>query len=171
MIIQQRPAGATILALARAEKLLLLQIRERLRRQIRVEEWRKLLLEELESSKTSWKSSIENLVEKANGQDRDVVMYVGLFGPLRDHLVDHGFSVSLVKSEEYWRSPIEVLRTLMWLKGPDHVSDEEIERCVREQMRYLDLVLSCESLDIAHEKWSAPFKRTLIGRGMSQKYE
>jgi hypothetical protein len=138
-----------------AERVLLLLVAERVRRQVQVEEWRNALLEELESTKTSWERSLENLVEKAVRQDRNIVMHTGLISPLRDRLVDQDLSVTLLSCGEYWRSPIEVLRILLWLKGSDGVSDEEIQHCVQEQMRYLDFVLSSESLDIAHERWAS----------------
>jgi len=137
-----------------AEKLLLLQTAERIRRRVAVEEWRAALVEELESSKESWDRSMENLDEKAAWQDTNLVMHAGLIGPLRERLVEQGFSVEIIRLETYWRSPIEVLRTLMWVRRSGQVSDEEIEQCVREQMRYLDFVISSESPDLAHEKWT-----------------
>lgn len=147
-----------------AEKLLLLQTAERIRRQVIVEEWRDALVEELESSKESWERSMENLVEKANGQDHNMVMYSGLICPLRERLVEQGFSVGIISLGTYWRSPIEVLRALMWVRRSGQVSDEEIEQCVREQMRYLDFVISSESPDVAHEKWTTRRARVLLRR-------
>jgi hypothetical protein len=40
-------------------------------------------------SKTSWESSAENLVEKANRQDRNMIVHAGLIAPLRDQLLEY----------------------------------------------------------------------------------
>ena len=66
-----------------------------------------------------------------------------------------GFIVEPIYFHLYWRSPIDVLRTIISVRGLDAVSDEVILHCVKGQLKYLDYVLLSEDLDVAHEKWTS----------------
>jgi len=137
-----------------SEKVLMLEFRERVGRNVQAEEWRKLLSEELRYANDAWQGSVGNIVEKARRHSRNIMLYGGHLKPLRQSLEVEGFSVEIICPQTYWRSPIDSLRTIFWMKGAGNVTDEEIEYYVERQIEYLDLVLSCDNIDEAHESWA-----------------
>ena len=136
-----------------SERLLLLETKGRVSGRISVEEWRKLLRDEVECETSGFVKSVENIAEEAIDHSRNVVLYRGMVKPLKSYMEAKEFKVEALYLQHYWRSPLEVLRTIAWTQGVDNVSDDEIRRCVRYHLRYLDYVLSSEDIDGAHEKW------------------
>jgi hypothetical protein len=138
-----------------SERLLLLATRERVRRKIRLEEWRRLLADELELAALGLGRIVDNVVEGAGMHWRDVVLYGGLVKPFKDCMEAKGFKVKPIYLQRYWQNPLDVLRIVSWAHGVNNVPDEVIMRCVRTYLSYLDYVLSSEDLDAAHAKWTS----------------
>ena len=135
-----------------SERLLLLETRGRVSGRISVEEWRKLLRDEVVCETSGFVKSVENIAEEAIDHSRNVILYRGMVKPLKSYMEAKEFKVKALCLQHYWRSPLEVLRTITWTQGVDNVSDDEIRRYVRYHLRYLDYVLSSEDIDAAHEK-------------------
>ena len=138
-----------------SERLLLLETGERVRRRVRLEEWRGLLRDELELAVVELRRTVENISEEAGRHSRNAVLYGGLVKPFKNCMEAKGFSVEVVYLQHYWRSPLNALRTLMWIRGVNEVPDELIVKCVRSHLRYMDYVLSSEDIDSAHGKWTS----------------
>jgi len=137
-----------------AEKILILSYRRRVCRYLDLEEWRRILLEEFHVMQSTWKRSVENLVEKAKENVENVVLYEGLIGPLVKQLQKWGLSVKVARILTHWRSPLDALRTAMWLRGESYLTNENIKAAVELHMKYLETVISSEDLDESERKWS-----------------
>jgi hypothetical protein len=138
-----------------AERLLLLATRERVRKTMKLGEWRRLLADEVEHAARGVGRMVENVVDRTTIQERNVVLYGGLIKPLKDCLEAKGFTVKAIYFQRYWRNPLDVLRIRSWANGVDNISDKVIMRCVRNYLCYLDYVFSSEDLDAAHVKWTS----------------
>ena len=138
-----------------SEQLLLLATRERVRKKIRLTEWRRLLADELELAALGLERLVENVVEGADIHWRNVILYGGLVKPFKDCMEDKGFKVNPVYFQRYWRNPLDVLRILSWAQGVNTVPDEVIRSCVRTYLSYIDYVLASEDVDAAHAKWTS----------------
>lgn len=138
-----------------SERLLLLEAGERVRRRIKLREWRELLRDELELATVGLRGMVENIVEEAEKHSRNVILYGGLVKPFKSSMEARGFKVEPIYLQHYWRSPLEVLRTILWFQGVDDVPDEVIVRCVKCHLNYLDFVLSSKDIDVAHNKWTS----------------
>jgi len=137
-----------------AEKSLLLSYRGRVCRELDLGEWRRVLLEEFRVAQSTWKNSIENLVEKAMRNAENAVLYEGLIGPLVKRLRECGMSVRVAPMQTYWRPPLDALRTAMWLKGESYLTDDNIKKAVKFHMKYLDTVILSDDLDESERKWA-----------------
>lgn len=147
-----------------AEESLLLSYRERVCHELSLEKWRRTLLEELHMARSTWKRSIENLVEKATQNVENAVFYEGLVGPLVKYLRECGVSVRVAPMPPFWRPPLEALRTAMRLEGESCLSDDSIRKAVELHMKYLDIVLTSESLDESERRWAevVSFRKNLV---------
>jgi len=137
-----------------AEKVLLLSFRGRVCRDLNLEKWRRILLEELRAMQSTWKESVENLVEKLTVNIENMVLYEGLIGPLVKQLQKCGLSVKVARVPTHWRSPLDALRTALWLRGESYLTDENIKTAVELHMKYLETVISSDDLDESERKWS-----------------
>jgi hypothetical protein len=137
-----------------SERLLLLATSERVRKKIRLAEWRRLLADELELAALGLERLVENVVEDASMHRRSVILYGGLVKPLKDCMEVKGLTVKPIYLQRYWRNPLDVLRILSWSQGVNRVPDEVMRRCVRTYLSYLDYVLASEDVDTAHAKWT-----------------
>lgn len=137
-----------------AEKILLLSYRGRVCRDLNLEEWRRTLLEEFRVTQSTWKRSIENLVEKAMKDAQNAVLYEGLVGPLVKHLRECGVSVRVARMLTYWRPPLDALRTALWLRGASYLTDDNIRTAAEFHMKYLERVISSKDLDESERKWA-----------------
>lgn len=151
-------------AMKLSERLLLLETKGRVSDRISVGEWRTFLRDELECTITGIRKSVENITEEAMANPRNVVLYQGMVKPFKSYMEDEGVKVKALYLQHYWRSPLEVLRTIAWAQGVDNVSDDDVGRCVRYHLRYLDHVLSSEDIDGAHEKWTLETLLTYRGQ-------
>jgi hypothetical protein len=154
-----------------SERLLLLETGERVRRRIKLNAWRELLRDELELSTMELRWMVQNITEEAEKHSRNAVLYGGMVKPFKVNMEDKGFKVEPIYLQRYWRSPLEVLRTILWVQGIDDVPDEVIVNCVKCHLKYLDYVLSSEYIDTAHGNWTVetqpniPQKAAIQSRG------
>jgi hypothetical protein len=137
-----------------AERILLLSYRGRVCRDLDLDTWRRLLLEELRTMRSAWKRSVENLVEKVVANFENMVFYEGLIGPLVKQLRRFELSVKVARAPTYWRSPLDALRVAAWLKGESYLTDENIRTAVEQHMKYLETVILSRDMDESDEKWS-----------------
>lgn len=135
------------------ERLLLLATGERVRKTIRLAEWRRLLVDELELAASSLGRIVETVVEESGPYGRNVLLYEGLIKPLKDGLEAKGVTVKPIYFQRYWRNPLDTLRLRAWAHGVDKVHDEVIMRCISNYLHYLDYILASEDVDAAHAKW------------------
>lgn len=145
-----------------AEEILLLEYRQRVASGVKAEDWRRILLKEAERSREALERVRENIKEKVKDRGLNVMLYGGYLNALMETLKKDGYSIRVVCLRDYWKSPLDVLRTMFARR---EVSDEELMKCVKEQMKYLDLVISHRNVDEAHEKWSL---LTGLKRGLSR---
>jgi len=138
-----------------SERLLLLETGERVRRRIKLRAWRDLLRDEYELAAVGLRGMVENIVEEAGKHSRNTILYGGLVKPFKCSMEARGFKVEPIYLQHYWRSPLEVLRTILWVQGVDDVPDEVIMRCIKCHLNYLDFVLSSKDIDTAHGNWTS----------------
>lgn len=136
------------------EKLLLLEVAERVRSEIKVEEWRRLLFEEYNCSLKGWRLAMENLTEWLRLNEDNIILYNGFTKPLRTYMKKEGFELKPLYLQHYWRPPLEALRTLIWMKKTADIQDDVIVKGVENQLKYLDHILSSNTIDEAHKIWT-----------------
>lgn len=134
-----------------AEKVLLLEFRQRAVNEIKIENWKRLLLREAEHSKGAWRLMWENIKEKVKDEGLNVLLYGGYISNLRNMMREESYSIRIICLKDYWKSPLDVLRTIF---AHRQVNEEELIKCLKEQMKYIDLVISNKNIDEAHEKWN-----------------
>ncbi len=137
-----------------SEKLLILAYRSRVAERIDVENWREIFREDHELSELMENNIIENILENIEPDFENVIVYRGIPKNLKQHLKKAGYPVELVYLQRYWRPPLNVLSLLFWFFGEEHVSDDQIEKCVSAHLKYLDFILTEENLDKAHTPWT-----------------
>ncbi len=137
-----------------AERILLLSYRGRVCSDIDLEEWRQTLVDELRIAQSTWKRSVEDLVEKTFQNVENAIFYEGLLGPLVKYLRQSGVSIRAVHMLSYWRAPLDALRTAASLRGDAYLTEENIRRAVELHMKYLDTVISSDDLDESEKKWA-----------------
>lgn len=134
-----------------SERMVLLQLRSRIRGKVDVGEWKRILLAEAGCAERFWEDALEAITEKIKGHRVGAMLYDGDLGELKRGLEQEGISLEVLPLGRYWRSPLDVLRAMM-RRG--EVGDEVIEMCVRRHMEYLSLVIRSKDLDEAHERWT-----------------
>jgi len=75
---------------------------------------------------------------------------------------EENYSIRIICLKDYWKSPLDALRTIFAYR---QVNEEELIKCLKEQMKYIDLVISNKNIDEAHEKWNKMISMRL---GISQ---
>lgn len=141
-----------------SERLLLLATSERVRKKIRLAEWRQLLADELELAAVALERLVENVVDGAGKQWRNVLLYGGLIKPVKDCMEVKGFTVKPIYFQRYWRNPLDVLRIISWARGVNKVPNNVMRHCVRTYLSYLDYVLASKNVDAAHATWTAAIR-------------
>ena len=136
-----------------SEKVLLMETVGRVRGKVDVEEWRRVLNQELECVTVGLTRALENIVEGARENPENVVLYSGFTRLFKKRLEEDGFQVKPIHLQHYWRPPLDVLRAIAWLRGVENVSSDLILGCVKSHLRYLDYVISSEDIDTAHARW------------------
>jgi hypothetical protein len=137
-----------------AEKILLMEFRARAKRRIDPNEWRRILMEELNLARDNWKMLFESIADRAINRSPAVLCYDGSLRRLKSSLLKMGFKAEIINLGTCWRSPLDVLRVMLSNRGPDGVNNAEIEQCVREQISYLNLVMRSRNIDEDHETWT-----------------
>ena len=135
------------------EKILLLELRHRIGRKLEIKEWTNLLLEEKKISKKSWYQATENIIEEAEENTRNVILYEGSLESVK-RLKKGSNKVKIIILENYWKSPLDMLRTILWKYGFAHISDEKIIHYLNLQQKYLDLIIYSKDVDEAHQIWT-----------------
>jgi hypothetical protein len=135
-----------------AERIVLLQLRSKIRGKVDVGEWRKVLSEEASCAERFWGEALEAILEKIGDNPVSALLYDGDIGELKLELERRGISLEIFPLGRYWKTPLDVLRSMM-RRGD--VSDEEIEACIRRHADYLSLVIRSRDLEEAHERWSS----------------
>jgi len=134
------------------EKILFLELRYRLTKKLDLKEWKKTLLKERETKEDSWLSAADRILEESKPSE-NIILYGG-YPKSTNYLKRPGNKIEIVLLDNYWKSPLDILRTLLWKYGFDDISDEKFERYLKLQKRYLDLVINSKDVDEAHEKWT-----------------
>ena len=70
------------------------------------------------------------------------------------HLKKTNNKIDIVLIEKYWKSPLDILRTIIWKHGFENISDETIKEYLNLQNKYLDLIINLDDVDKAHREWS-----------------
>jgi len=143
------------------EKTVLLEAVERVRNGVKVDEWRNLLTEEHENSMKGWKRVTETLSELLRLNEENIIFYSGFTRPLKEYLREEGFKFNPIYLQRYWKPPLEALKTLIWINGINNIPDDVIVSSIKNQLKYLDHVLSSENIDEAHEEWTRETHRML----------
>ncbi|MEM3570787.1 MAG: hypothetical protein QW589_02500, partial [Candidatus Bathyarchaeia archaeon] len=137
-----------------SEKILLLGFKSKISNKVNVSEWKYTLKEEIDIIKNSWFEEINNIIENAYFNNENVLLYNGSIKSLKEFLELNGFEVKLLLLEPvYWYSPLDVLRSLISTRGIEKLKDEEVEKCIKIHIKYLDYILLSENIDNAHESW------------------
>jgi len=141
-----------------SEKLLLLETRERVRKGIKISEWRELMHDEKELARVGLRRTIENISEVVKKYSKSTVLYGSFIKPFKDCMKSKGFIVEPIYLQHYWRSPLDILRIMIWIRGVEYIQDEMFTRCVKGYLKYLDYVISSDDIDVAHDKWVSETK-------------
>ncbi len=147
-----------------AEQQLLLEFKSRATGKINPDEWRALLREELETTKLLEEKIVNNLQEKCAKHNNSVFICAGLVNNIKRKLSPI-FNVKVICLERYWKSPLEVLKTLFILKGFDNIPDNIVKLCIKQHLEYLDYILLYDNIDTAHEAWVRELKPYMIKKG------
>ncbi|MFX0135052.1 MAG: hypothetical protein ACFFDN_15530 [Candidatus Hodarchaeota archaeon] len=135
------------------EKYLLLTYRVKATNKIEIPEWRNLLYDEVETGKAYYLKNLSYILRNLNENGGNIIIFRNFIKKLRDELLRIKKSkLKTIYLMNYWRSPLEYLLFQVFLKNK--VSDNLIKICVKEHVRYIDFILTSNSLDDAHLKWS-----------------
>ncbi|MGQ9721256.1 MAG: hypothetical protein ACUVXA_08045 [Candidatus Jordarchaeum sp.] len=139
------------------ERLLLQEFKSRATGKIDTNEWRVIFREELEAIKQYEEKIIGNILEKGLNYKNSVIIYAGFVKNLKRGLGSN-YNVKVICLENYWKSPLEVLKTLFTFRGVDNISDNIVRLCVHQHLKYLDYILLHENVDTSHDVWVKDFK-------------
>ncbi|MEM2094942.1 MAG: hypothetical protein QXI32_06565, partial [Candidatus Bathyarchaeia archaeon] len=92
-----------IVAMKLSERLLFLEAKDKVSSRIRVEDWRKLLRDEIICAGLGFQRNVENIAEEAISHASSVVLYEGLVKPFKDSMEAKGFKVRVLHILHYWR--------------------------------------------------------------------
>ena len=139
------------------EQMLLQEFRLRATGKIDTNEWRELIREELEILKLLEEKMVENILQKGMNYKNSVIVLAGFMKNLKRRLSPN-YNVKVICLEHYWKSPLEVLKTLFRLSGVDNISDNIVKLCVKQHLKYLDYILLYDDVDTSHANWVRAFK-------------
>ncbi|MEM4679189.1 MAG: hypothetical protein QXP17_02725, partial [Candidatus Jordarchaeales archaeon] len=151
---------------ALSEKQLLLEFKCKATGKLFLNEWKQLLNAYLSEGNKVWESYEKLLTLLTNYREPVVITHSINTRFLRKVL--NRWKVKVSYSYHYWRSPLEQLLVYGIIKGVNNIADDVLEQAVRQQIEYIDLILTEESVDIAHEKWSGKVARILVSKKMRQ---
>jgi len=134
------------------EKILILEFKNRIGSDLKLEKWRDVLIEEEKISKSSWNHASENILEEAEENSTNVISYEGSLQSLK-RLKRGPIKVKVMLLKDYWKSPLGMLRTVMWKYGIDNIPDKEMIHYLRLQQKYLELIIRSKDLEKAYESW------------------
>ena len=135
------------------ERILLLQFRYRATGRLDLNAWKDTLLEEMKGLEDSWRRATDRIFEEAQEGAANVVLHGGYLKSTQQ-LKRPNTGVEIILLEEYWKSPLDTLRTILWRHGFDRVSNREMGRYLEMQKKYVDLVIQSNDVDAAHEEWT-----------------
>ncbi len=139
------------------EMLLLQEFKSRATGKIDTNDWRIIFREELDTIKLLEEKIIENILEKGTNYKNSLIIFAGFAKNLKRRLSSN-YNVKVICLEHYWKSPLEVLKTLFVLRGIDNISDKIVKLCVKQHLKYLDYILLYEDVDTSHTIWVKEFK-------------
>jgi len=142
------------------ERIFLLEFRYQVTGRLEVEEWKDILCREMETAGDTWNRAVERILEEAEPNSRNTVLYGGHLESTNRLRRPHT-ELEVILLEDYWKSPLDILRTLLWRHGTDKISDERIESYLKLQKKYLDLVIGSKDVDEAHRAWTHMIQRTI----------
>ncbi len=136
------------------EKILLLELRCMLTKKIDLKEWKNTLLQEKKIIEDSWGLAVDRILEETHREyTENIILYGGYLKSIK-HLRRPDIKVEIILLEDYWKSPLDILRTILWKYGFNNISDKKIERYLKLQKMYLDLIINSKDIDEAHEAWT-----------------
>ena len=110
------------------------------------------------TSGDSWRRASDRIIEEAEETAGNIILYGGYLESI-EQLKRPNNEVEIMLLEEYWKSPLDILRTILSKHGFDNVPDREIERYLELHKRYLDLVIKSKNVDEAHEEWTQTVRK------------
>ena len=139
------------------EKILFLELRYRLTKKLDLKEWKKTLFKEMKNWEGSWPLAVERILEesvrKYDNTNANIILYRGSLKSIK-YLKRPNNEIEIILLDNYWKSPLDILRTILWKYGFDNTPDEKIEQCLKFQKNYLDLVIHSKDNDEAHDTWT-----------------
>jgi len=146
------------------ERILLLQFRYRATGKLDLNMWKGTLLDEMKALEDSWRRATDRILEEADEDVANVVIHGGYLKSI-EQLKRPNSEVEIILLEEYWKSPLDTLRTMLWRHGFDKVSDREMGRYLEMQKKYVDLVIRSKDVDKAHEEWTQTVRNYVYTKG------
>jgi len=144
------------------EKILLLQFRLRTTSRLDLKEWKHTLIEEIKVSEDSWQRSADKLLSEAKEIYPNIILCGGYLNSIKSYLKKPNNKIEFILLDDYWKSPLDILRTIIWKYGIENIDEKKIELYLKLQKRYLDLVLTSKDIDEAHETWTNMAKKPSI---------
>ena len=142
------------------ETLLLLEFRYHATGRFELENWRKLLLHEYNTLKDFGERMFERILEGTEIHPSNLILFTGYLNAV-ERFTQHNTQVKVVLLDTYWKSPLDILRTIIWKHGLEKTSDETIEFYLRLQKKYITYILQYQDIDKAHEAWTRTIHRRL----------
>lgn len=139
------------------ERQLLLEFKSRATRKLYPNEWRILLRGELDARKLLDQKIADTILEKGMNHENSVIIFAGSAKNLKKR-IHSKYDVKVICLENYWKPPLDVLKTLFASKGIDKTPDEIVKLCIKQHLKYLDYVLLYDDVDTAHSVWLEEFK-------------
>jgi hypothetical protein len=136
---------------------LLLEFKSRATGKLYTDEWRILLREELNTGKLLQEKIVDTILEKGRNHRNSVIICTSFLKNLKKRLRSK-YIVKVICLENYWKPPLEVLKTLFASKGIDKIPDNVVNLCIKQHLNYLDYVLLYVDVDTAHNIWFGEFK-------------
>jgi len=135
------------------EEILLETFRARLTGKIKVEEWKELLSDDYEWNATFREKNEETILNNIDKDKNYLILYEGYVKSLLQKMRAMGYFPRINFLKEYYRSPLEMFIYEIGKNGSENISDECIKKCIKDHIRYVELILYEKSIDDAHKKW------------------
>ena len=144
------------------EKILLLQFRLRTTSRLDMKEWKDTLIEEIKISEDSWRRAAYRIFSETEEMSQNTILCGGYLNSIKSHLSKPNNEIEFILLDDYWKSPLDILRTIIWKHGRENIDEKKIELNLKLQKSYIDLVLTSENIDEAHETWTNMAKKPSI---------